>query len=133
MDPLGLLTSRALEVSGRRLFRVSPVLAQELGALIGGFRNLGAPYVGVLRIRILLFRVLILGPPLFGNPPIVKVPESGFLDVGHKSLKLLTLLRTSARMLRQMPVRKGRLLTTFYMGKHPCRSLIKFRPLKGTR
>ena len=35
----------------------------------GTFRKLGVPYVGVLIIRILLFRVLYyIRPPIFGNP-----------------------------------------------------------------
>ena len=33
----------------------------------GSFRKLGVPYFGVLIIRILLFRVLYLGSPIFGN------------------------------------------------------------------
>ena len=36
--------------------------------LYGSFRKLGLPYFGVLRIRILLFRVL--GSPIFGNSHI---------------------------------------------------------------
>ena len=36
----------------------------------GGFRKLGAPYFGVLMIRILLFRVLYWGP-LFSETPIL--------------------------------------------------------------
>ena len=32
-----------------------------------GFRKLGVPYFGVVIIRILLFRVLHLGPVFFGN------------------------------------------------------------------
>ena len=31
--------------------------------------NWGVPYFEVLIIRILLFRVLYQGPPIFGNPP----------------------------------------------------------------
>ena len=38
-------------------------------APIGSFRKLGVPYFGVLRIRILLFKVLFSGP-LFSETPI---------------------------------------------------------------
>ena len=35
----------------------------------GSFRKFGVHYLGVLIIRILLFRVLYWGPPIFGNSP----------------------------------------------------------------
>ena len=38
-----------------------------LDLLYGSFRRLGVPYFGVLIVRILLFRVLYLRPPIFGN------------------------------------------------------------------
>ena len=38
--------------------------------LYGSFRKLGVPYLGVLIIRTLLFRVLFLGSPIFGNSHI---------------------------------------------------------------
>ena len=41
--------------------------SQIIGLRFGSFRNLGVPYFGVLILRILLFRVLFLGSPIFGN------------------------------------------------------------------
>ena len=42
-------------------------IAGPFGSEKGSFRKLGVPYFGVLIIRILLFRVLYQGSPIFGN------------------------------------------------------------------
>ena len=42
----------------------------------GSFRKLGVPYLGVLILRILLFRVLDWGPPIFGNSHMVGVSKN---------------------------------------------------------
>ena len=49
----------------------------------GSFRKLGAPYFGVLIIRILLFRVLYLGP-LFSETPMLKTNHRS--DFSHPRL-----------------------------------------------
>ena len=53
------------------------------------FPNFRVPYFGVLIIRILLFRVLYQGPPIFGNPAMADIPW-GYLESlirGNKELE----------------------------------------------
>ena len=61
----------SLGVQGVRVFCES-----ELCSRILSFRKLGVPYFGVLIIRILVFRVLSLGP-LFSETPASLTPQRG--------------------------------------------------------
>ena len=47
------------------------------------FPKTRVPYLGVQIIRILRFRVLYLGSPIFGKPPDVPAEILSFADTGH--------------------------------------------------
>ena len=47
------------------------------------FRELEVPYLGVFIIRILLYRVTILGSPIFGNPEILKSYRGSYYTLRH--------------------------------------------------
>ena len=50
--------------------RPSTVTSSQKVSFYGGFRKFGVPYFGVLIIRILLYRVLYMGP-LFSETPLL--------------------------------------------------------------
>ena len=63
-------------------------------AEFGSFRKVGVPYYGVLKIRILLFRVLYQGP-LFSETPIRLPASLGLLD---RDINLRCRVRSDPRL-----------------------------------
>ena len=61
--------SRIAATNAAIKFRKTRCYCSLFKCLYGSFRKLGVPYLGVLIVRILLFRVLYLGP-LFSEIPI---------------------------------------------------------------
>ena len=86
------IAAREMDITRKLLFACTSSLQSKLARAMGSwrtsawsygrFRKLGVPYFGVLRIRILLFRVPYLGP-LFSETPIWSWPSG--LRKDHRS------------------------------------------------